>query len=301
MGTVLQAEVCAASAERRRAALATTFAVARELDAALSTYRPDSPTSRLNAHAGRGPQPVPPVVVELLALSREYATLSRGTFDVTVGPLVALWRDAAVTGVEPSAGALAAALARTGSPRIGLAQDGRSASLDAPGMAIDFGGIGKGYALDRVAGRLRAAGVHRALLDFGRSSMIGLGAPPGAEGWRLLLAHPAGTHLGIVTLRDRALSVSGSLAQGSKIGGRRYGHVLDPRSGRPLERDLLAAVVAPSAAEAEALSKALLVLGEGDGLALLEETDGAEGLLAAADGRTWSTSGWARAVAFEPP
>ena len=297
MGTILQLELCAPHRERRQQVLDAAFAAAQRLDGLLTTYSPDSPTSRLNASAGKGPQALPPEVVELLAASREYQLLTDGTFDVTVGPLVALWRDAGVTGRVPANAAIAAARARVGSGRIVLDGDGRAAALADAGMAVDFGGIGKGYALDRVAAGIRAAGVDSALLDFGRSSVWALGHPPDAPAWHLLLEHPSRGPIGVIALRDgQALSVSGSLAQGSEIAGRRYGHVLDPRSGWPLERDLLAAVVAPSAELAEALSKALLILGETDGIALLGRWPGVEALLADADGRSWATSGWSAIV-----
>lgn len=300
MGTVLQLEVCAADDELVGEALASSFATAAHLDALLTTYSGTSPTNRLNARAGAGATVLPPEVVEVLALSREYAVLTGGTFDVTVGPLIALWREAGERGAPPSPAMLAQARARVGSERIVLGGDGRWAALSAGGMAVDFGGIGKGYALDRIAARLEAAGVASGLLDFGRSSIRALGGPPDSPGWRLLLRHPSRGAIGVVTLRDRAMSISGSLAQGPEIAGRRYGHVIDPRTGRPLERDLLAAVVAPSAASAEALSKALLLLGEEDGIALLGDLAGVEALLADADGSSWATPGWADAVAFAP-
>ena len=110
---------------------------------------------------------------------------------------------------------------------------------------------------------------------------------------------PGEGFLGVVRLNDQALSVSGSLGQWVEIGGRRYGHVLDPRSGRPLSRRRQALVVAQSATLAEALSKALLILGEDEGIALVASQPGCHGLLVDTGGRSWSTPGWARAVGFE--
>ena len=106
--------------------------------------------------------------------------------------------------------------------------------------------------------------------------------------------------MGVITLHDQALSVSGSLGQSVTVNGQRYGHVIDPRSGEPLRRDLLACVIAPSAAQAEALSKALLILGEQQGIALLQRLPGVEGVLLDAGGQRWMTRGWAQAVAFAP-
>jgi thiamine biosynthesis lipoprotein len=159
-------------------------------------------------------------------------------------------------------------------------------------MAIDLGGIGKGYALDRLTSLLRSQGLSQALLDFGQSSIWALGIPPDAEGWHLLVQQPDGETADLITLRDQALSVSGSLGQTFVVNGDRYGHVIDPRSGEPLRRDLLACVIAPSATQAEALSKALLILGEHEGVALLQRFPGVEGLLVEAGGRRWMTPGW---------
>ena len=110
---------------------------------------------------------------------------------------------------------------------------------------------------------------------------------------------PGGGYAGVLTLRDRALSVSGSLGQWREIRGRRYGHVIDPRSGKPLTRRRQALVLANEAARAEVLATALLVLGEGEGLALAEGLEGVEALLLDGDGRSWRTSGWDEESGFE--
>ncbi|RIL00059.1 MAG: hypothetical protein DCC71_19175, partial [Proteobacteria bacterium] len=167
------------------------------------------------------------------------------------------------------------------------------------GAAVDLGGVAKGWALDRMAERARAAGVTSALLSFGQSSLWAIGAPAGEAGWRLLVRRPDGGFAGVATLRDRAVSVSGSLGQSSEIEGKRYGHVIDPRSGEPLIRPLEAIVLCASAAVGEAASKALLVLGEERGVALLGSL-GCEGLLVGAAGARHATPGWEAASRFEP-
>jgi len=203
MGTILQVELCSIDPAAQRAALDATFTAARHIDEMLTTYAADGPTSRFNAHAGQGAQALPPEVIEVLASARSHHILTAGTFDVTVGPLLALWRVAGENGRIPAPQALAAARARVGSERILLGSDGRSAALPDQGMAVDFGGIGKGYALDRLMARLRASGLDRALLDFGRSSVWALGQPPDAPAWRLLLEHPSRGAIGVISLRDR--------------------------------------------------------------------------------------------------
>ncbi len=304
MGTLLEITLVAAPAERGESDLATRqldtlYEAVESLEAKLSNWRPESDVSRINAAAGGQPLEVDPAVSALLARCVEWTRLTRGTFDVTVGPLVDLWREAGLRGALPGEAALAEARGRVGATALLRVDEHASrVALVRPGMSIDVGGVAKGRALDVAAAQL-APGAS-ALLSFGQSSLRAVGAPSGKAGWRVLLRRPDEGFAGVVTLRDQSLSVSGSLGQWTEIAGRRYGHVIDPRSGRPLERRLEAAVVAPDATLAEALSKALLLLGEQEGIELLESLPGVEGWLADDAGREWATRGWSRAVAWEP-
>lgn len=304
MGTVLQVTLCLGGSVEMEAAGRTSrpmqnvFELARRYDTLFTTHADDSPIGKLNARAGQGAQSVPDEVADVLKLAQRYAMLTRGAFDVTVRPLLRVWREAAHTGQPPSPTALTQALRLVGSHKILFPAAG-SVALSEPGMALDLGGIGKGYALDRMIERLRGQGVTDALLNFGQSSLWALGRPTDAAGWRLALRRPDGGIAGFVTLADRALSVSASLGQNQRIAEKRYGHVIDPRTGRAVERDLLACVVAPSAAQAEALSTALVVLGEVEGLALVEGMEEVEVLLLDANDNQWMTTGWGAATRFE--
>ncbi len=260
MGTVLEIELVGSDADALREELGALFAEVEALEAALSTWRPESELSRLNRAAGGPALRLSPPALELLERSLALARETGGRFDVTVGALVDLWRGAAERGRWPSADELAAARALVGPEQLRIGAD-RSAALAKPGARVEVGGIAKGFALDQLARRLRARGIQRALLDFGGSSIQALGAPPGAPGWRLLARDAAGAALGVLTLRDQALSVSGSLGQSAEIAGRRIGHVIDPRSGAPLERSLQSIAVASDATRAEACSKAYLIAG----------------------------------------
>jgi thiamine biosynthesis lipoprotein len=299
MGTVLEITLCAPATSQNRDTIASLFATAMRFDTLLTTISPDSLLSRLNARAGHGPQPVPPEVTDILSQSLRYWQLTKGTFDVTIGPLMALWRQAEETRTLPSPAAIRRARARVGSEKIALSTAG-TISLTREGMSIDLGGIGKGYTLDRLVDLLRAQGLTSVLLDFGQSSIWALGQPPDAAGWRLLVRQPDGNSVGVVTLHDQALSVSGSFGQSFSVNGRQYGHIIDPRTGTPLGRNLLACVIAPNAAQAEALSKALLILGEQQGIALLQRLPEVEGILIEIGGQRWMTTGWTHAVAFKP-
>jgi len=297
MGTVLEITLCADQITSAQQPLDSLFATATLLDSLLTTYDPNSPVSRLNAHAGRGSFTVPQKVVDLLLLSRQYSQLTQGTFDITVGPLMALWRETAQRQVLPSQKALQQARATIGSNHIHLSLN-HTVALSRPGMAIDFGGIGKGYALDQLVAQLKQQHIRHVLLDFGQSSLWAVGTPPNAVGWRILVQQPDGHPVGVITLHDQALSISASMGQSFEIKGQRYGHIIDPRTGSPLQRDLLACVIAPTAAQAEALSKALLILGEREGIALLQRLPGVEGMLMETNRGQWVTPNWQQAVTF---
>jgi thiamine biosynthesis lipoprotein len=299
MGTVLQITLAGVSERTAATTLAELFADAERLDTLMTVHDSQSEVSRLNAAAGQGPQPVDPAVAELLRRSIAYTELTLGSFDVTVGPLVQLWIDAAVTQQQPGADALASAKAHVGADAIRVYDDGR-AELREPGFAVDLGGIAKGFAIDRMRPMLVARGIANALLDFGQSSTLALGRPSGYTGWRLLVRGPEEADLGIVTLSDQALSVSSSFGHWVEIDGHRYGHVIDPRSGLPLSEPRQAVIVARDATLAEALSKALLILTPEEGLAVVEAEPDCEGLLVESGGAQRRTSGWDAATSWLP-
>ena len=191
MGTVLQLTLCGTDPDQTRHTSDSLFQTAARLDRLLTTYAPDSPVSRLNAAAGQGAMPVPVEVMDALSLSVRYWELTGGTFDITVGPLLALWKTAPQL---PSPDAVRHTLSRVGSHRIVLSPHGTAAL--AQNMALDLGGIGKGFALDRMVALLKERRVSRALLNFGHSSQWAVGRPPDAPGWRLLVRLPDGTLTG---------------------------------------------------------------------------------------------------------
>lgn len=299
MGTVLEITLEGVGARDGRNLLDELFAVAERLDRLMTRFDSESQLSRLNLAAGKGPQAVDPEVAELLRRSVAYSRLTGGSFDVTVGPLVQLWIDAAVAGAPPSPAEVAAARQRVDAEAIRFGDDGR-VELARAGISVDLGGIAKGYAVDRMLPLLRARGVETALLNFGQSSTLAMGAPADAAGWRMLVRGPEEELLGVLTLRDQALSISSSFGHWLEIGDRRYGHVIDPRSGQPLTRPLQAVIVSQDATLAEALSKALLILAPDAGLALVSAQSGCEGMLVDAEGEVRVTEGWARATRWEP-
>jgi thiamine biosynthesis lipoprotein len=238
-----------------------------EIEATISIYREESEISRLNAGAAAGWQPVSDELHGLLALARELHDRTGGGFDIAAGALVRAWGFLRRQGRTPTDDELASALAASGMRHVELDAAGRRMRFTRPGVEINPGAIGKGWAVDRASDALAAAGVPSMLVHGGQSSVRARGihgpALPGRRGWPVGLRHPLfpGRRLATITLDDRALGTSGSATQFFVDRGRRLGHILDPRTGRPAEGVLSATVIAPTAAVADALSTAAYVLG----------------------------------------
>jgi thiamine biosynthesis lipoprotein len=239
------------------------------LESQLSLYQPTSEIAHVNARAAREPVRVSPNVFHLLEQARRLHRETGGAFDISIAPLVRCWGFMGGTGKMPETAEVEAARALVGMSQVELNAENFSVRFARAGVMLDLGAIGKGYAVERVAGWLREAGVTSALLHGGTSTIYGLGHPPDAEAWSVALEYPqlegveaAAEQLAIVSLRDEALSVSAVWGRSFQAGGKTLGHVLDPRTGQPVAGALLAAVALPSATETDALSTALLIAGE---------------------------------------
>ena len=267
MACEFQVFLNAGEAERGTdAALAALEQVGR-LEDQLSVYRRDSEVSRLNRCAGDDPQPVEAGLFGLLELCVQLHREAEGAFDITAGPLSKAWGFFRRQGCLPSQAAVDESLERVGTQWLKLSPPQRTVAYQQPGLEINLGGIGKGYALDQCDRILRDGGVESFLIHGGRSSVLASGRRRGQDrqpdGWLVSLKHPLKPEceLGKVRLRDRALGTSGSANQFFHFEGRRMGHVLDPRTGWPAEELLSATVLAPTATLADALSTAFFVLG----------------------------------------
>ncbi len=251
------------NATRLRAAGEQALKEVERLEAQLSLYRPTSEIARVNASAAREPVRVSPLVFHLLQHAWQLQRETGGAFDITVAPLVRCWGFMHGTGRVPEPSEIEAARSRAGMAHVMLDEENYTVRFDQEGVMIDLGAIGKGYAIDCAAETLREAGVTCALLHGGTSTVCGIGAPPGADGWKIAIA-PAPDqppHQIAVVLRDNALSVSAVWGKSFEAGGKKFGHVIDPRTGCPVNNAVQAAVVLPSATETDALSTALLVMG----------------------------------------
>lgn len=260
MGTILEITLYHHDAREARKYLDESFSLAQRLDEILSNYKPESEVNRLNQTGGRGKVRVSPELYELLLISKELTLKTGGAFDITVGPLLELWQAAKSRGQPPSFRLLRKTQTFVGMEKVVL-YPALEVELKQQGIRIDTGGIGKGYAVDRMIRLLGRWGISSALINFGHSSVYAIGSPPGSNWWKLLLQFPGQPPLGIVKLKDQAFSASDSLGRPFEIEGKRYGHLIDPQSGLPMTRKLQAVVLAPSAAVAEGLTKYLILRG----------------------------------------
>jgi FAD:protein FMN transferase len=235
-----------------------------ELEAQLTVYRDDSEVALLNQLAAREPVVVEDRLFGLLSLAARITAETGGAFDITSGPLIKAWGFFRRHGRVPTPNERQKALDCVGMRHVELNAEQHSVRFLRPGIEINLGSIGKGYALDRCKDLLRSRGVHAALLHGGGSSVLAVGSQPGApRGWSVNIRHPwyEGQSLGIVSLRDRAIGTSAATFQHFEYNRRKLGHLLDPGTGWPAEGMASVSVLAPTAAEADALATAFFVLG----------------------------------------
>ena len=261
MGTFLDLTLWHAEPEKAQRIIRDAVREVHRLEEILTNYDPESAVSKFNAAAGTGPMHVPTELFDLLKTARALSEKTDGLFDVTVGSLMELWSEAAEANQLPSERQLNALLAMMGYRNLVL-HNAEEAEIRHRDVKIDFGGIGKGFAVDRVVERLRAQQVTSALINFGGSSMAAIGAPPGERSWQVAVQDAAGRLRGLLYLRDNSLSTSGSMGRWWSIKGKRYGHLINPRSGYPVTEKRVATAVTRSATQAEALTKPLVLLGK---------------------------------------
>lgn len=236
---------------------------ARRLDRMLSNYRPDSEWSTVNKNAAQGVT-VSQELFDLLAACVRYSQLSEGTFDITVGPLMRVWGFYKGSGRMPHRAEIRTALARIGYQNIDLQPATRTVRFRKPGLEMDPGGIGKGYAVDRMAAILRTGGVTAALINAGGSSMYGIGNPPDEpRGWKVVVRDPkhAEKHVTELFLKNQSMSTSGSYEKFFRVGKRVYSHIMDPRSGYPAQGMYSVSVIAPRCMDSEAWTKPTYING----------------------------------------
>jgi len=269
------------------------------LENQLSLYRPGSEIAQLNARAAREPVQVSPELFALLQHAQRLHAETDGAFDITIGPLVRCWGFMTNEGKMPSAEAIAEARARVGMGLVQLDNARRTVRFTREGVMLDLGAIGKGYAVERGAELLREAGVTSALFHGGTSTVCAIGHPPEADAWTVAIERPPPTvgaipfpQLTPVQLNDESLSVSAIWGRVFQSDGKNFGHVIDPRTGQPVEGAWLSAVILPFATETDALSTALLTLGEPGLERLSDARPGVRAMMVAQSGAVTVSRDW---------
>jgi thiamine biosynthesis lipoprotein len=235
------------------------------LESSLTAYRDSSDICRINRLASDSPVQVNDELFQLLSLSDRLHRQTEGAFDITSGPLTKAWGFFGRCQRWPTRVQRSEALDRVGGEHIELDPHHRTVRYRKSGVEINLGSIGKGYALDRAAEVLVGGRREAFFLSGGRSSALAIGSPPGERrGWPVAIRHPwdPQRRLGTVRLRGRALATSAATYQHFEVAGRRLGHIIDPRTGWPAHRIASATVLAPTAAEADALATAFFIQGD---------------------------------------
>jgi len=286
MGTFVTITAWAPSAGKAEEALDAAFDRIAQLEQMMSSYRADSEVARVNAGACERPVEVSPEMMDVLDLALQYGRLSGGAFDITMAPLWKLWKSAERSGIEPDETAVRSVLPSVGYQNIKLDRRNRTVRFLKPSMEIDLGGIAKGFAVDRALEELRRHGVSAALVEAG-GDIATMGTPPGAGGWSVGVRDPADQARlrEVLQFTTSAVCTSGDYERYVEIGGKRFSHIIDPRTGMPVEDMSSVSVIAPDAATADALATTCSVLGPVAGLNLAARMANVEVMyIVAADG-----------------
>lgn len=236
----------------------------------LNIYESDSEMCWIDARAANGPVKTDPRLFRLLQHCAELSTLTGGTFDPTIAPLMRVWGFMGNSGRMADPEEIERAMEVVGMRHVLLDEENFTVGFDRQGVMLDLGAIGKGYAVQKAVEVLREHGITSALLHGGTSTVYGIGDQPDGSPWKIAIQHPTKPHehLSVVELHDLSLSVSAVHGKSFVKDNKQYGHVIDPRTGEPVQGALTAAVVGPSPTDCDALSTTLLVMGE-EGINLL--------------------------------
>ncbi len=293
MGTSFQIEAIGEDAAELDRVIALALDELRRVEDVFTVYR-ESELTRLNARAGQGPISVSHELAEVIAIAVECGRITRGAFDVTYFPLRPLWDYKAEHPTLPSEEQIQTALERVDYRRIEVDLEHDTVELPS-GFSIDLGGIAKGYGVDRAMGVLLAHGIQNGLVQAGGDTKA-LGRKFDAP-WQIAIKNPRrqGDVFAVLPVVNQCVQTSGDYERFFVIDGRRYHHILDPRTGRPSQGCMSATVIGPEATFADGIATAMCILGPDEGMALIEELERVEAVLVGMDGRVHLSSGLAQA------
>jgi len=289
MGTRCDVELWTEERVKGEAAIAAVFDELRRIDNEFSTYKPESEVSRVNAQASQAPLRISKELFDLIQTSIDYSKLTRGTFDITYASVGYLYNYP--DHVRPNDTQIAAALPESNYRHIHLDPAAQTVYFDHAGVRIDFGGIGKGYAVDRGIAVLQALGVTRAMVNAGGDSRI-IGDRFGKP-WIIGIRDPDDRNHTIlkIPLNDTAFSTSGDYERFFDEGGVRYHHILDPRTGKSPHVVRSVTIIGPTATRTDALTKSVFVMGVKDGIAFINGLPDIDVVAITPDRKVWYSKG----------
>lgn len=263
MGTNFDIVAYGIDPERLESAIAQALRETQRIDSVFSNYRGDSELSAVNRLDAHDSLILSAELFQFLTACRAYSESSDGTFDITVGPLMKAWGFYKGTGELPQRQAIVQALEKVGYANLILDEPTMTVHLAKEGMELDPGGVGKGYAVDKMAEILKRSEVDSALIIAGGSTIYALGAPPNEPGWKVTIKDPRRPSkiAETLVLKNEAVSTSGNLEKFFWAEGKIWGHILDPRTGYPAKDTLSVSVVAPRSIDSEAWTKPYYILG----------------------------------------
>jgi FAD:protein FMN transferase len=289
MGTRCDVELWTEDRLKGEAAIASVFDEMRRIDNEFSTFKPQSEVSRVNNDAAKGPMRISKELFDLIETSIDYSKLTRGTFDITYASVGYMYNYP--EHVRPSEAQIAAALPESNYRHIHLDVAAQTVFFDHPGVRIDFGGIGKGYAVDRGIAVLQKLGVTRAMVNAGGDSRI-IGDRFGKP-WLIGIRDPDDRSRTIlkIPLTDTAFSTSGDYERFFDEGGVRYHHILDPRTGKSPHKVRSVTIIGPYATRTDALTKSVFVMGVEEGLAFIDGLPDIDAVAITPDRKVWYSKG----------
>jgi thiamine biosynthesis lipoprotein len=263
MGATFTVIAYGADRQQLEAGVEAAFEEARRLDGIMSNYLPTSEWSRANKQAAERPVMISQEMFDLLSACVDFSRQSEGAFDITVGPLMRVWGFYKGTGKLPAKADVTKAQAKVGYQNLVLDSANRTVRFKKAGVEIDPGGIGKGYAVDKMIEKLKEHGIMSAMISAGGSSIYGLGSPPNEPGWIVRIRNPRRWSQTVqeIRLKNESMSTSGDYEKFFEVEGKRYSHIMDPRSGYPAVGTASVSVVAPSTLMSEAWTKPFFILG----------------------------------------
>ena len=291
MGTVFEITAYVSDNERAEIAFKEVFNEVNRLDKLMSNYKEDSNLSKVNREAVSGSVSCDDELAYIIEQSLKYGDVTKGAFDITVGPLMKKWGFFREEGRIPDKKELELVLGWVSYKNVIVEQKPKSLysgvhhyerviSFKNPHTQVDLGGIGKGYAVDSAMKLLRNNGIRSALINFA-GNVYACGSPPGRKSWIIGLQHPRNSKdiIGSFEITDKAVSTSGDYEKFFTINGERYSHIIDPRTGRPVKGIASVTIIADNATKADALSTGVFVLGLEEGMKLIEKLPDVEGII----------------------